>query len=424
MAKYNAQREMFNLEFKEDFTKSYLKTVSAFANYQTGKIVFGVADDGEIVKLNDPKQLALNLENTINDSISPVPNYSIEIVSPSGPIELTVKEGRHKPYYYRAKAYRRNDSDTIEVSRSELEYLILEGLNLTYDELDASTQELTFDYLSKEFKERVGLKSFNMDTLRTLGLYVNGIGFNRAAELLADKNRYPGTDVVRFGDNISVILDRKTSDHESILEAFENAMEMYRHYYQYEVIEGEHRETKELIPEPAFREAIANALIHRQWNVQSTVQVSMYGDRVEITSPGGLPDDLTEEDYWNREISVFRQPILADIFNKLGLIERYGTGTLRIKMCYEGQLQQPHFEQSAHFLTITLPTNELPATLSSDEKMVLALFSTGKDLTRNQIQALTGFEKNKAIRALNSLIAQGFLTKNGEARATKYKRAE
>ena len=112
----------------------------------------------------------------------------------------------------------------------------------------------------------------------------------QAAALLADDNNYPGIDIARFGESISIILKRVTFEHESVLNELEKAVAVYRDYYQYEEIRGMDRVKVETIPEEAFRETIANALVHRTWDVNGNINVSMYSDRITIVSPGGLPE--------------------------------------------------------------------------------------------------------------------------------------
>ena len=161
-------RETRILEFKETITNTFLKTVSAFSNYNGGTILFGVDDNGNVKGLPDVKQACLDIENKINDSISPQPNYTLEIQNNDQTIKLTVKSGLQKPYLYKSKAYKRNDTATIEVDTLEFSRLVLEGKNISFEEL------------------------FNQDTLKTLNLYDNVNGFNNVAGLLADKNHFSG----------------------------------------------------------------------------------------------------------------------------------------------------------------------------------------------------------------------------------------
>ena len=107
-------RETRTLEFKETITNTFLKTVSAFSNYDGGTIFFGVDDDGNIKGLPDVKQACLDIENKINDSITPQPDYTLEVQNNDQTIKLTVKSGLQKPYLYKSKAYKRNDTATID----------------------------------------------------------------------------------------------------------------------------------------------------------------------------------------------------------------------------------------------------------------------------------------------------------------------
>ena len=137
-------RESRNLEYKENMDSStFMKTVSAYANYGNGVIIFGITDDGKVKGIPNPEKASLNLENKINDSMNPVPEYSIEIRGDST-VALTVYEGNYKPYLYRGKAYKRNDSATIEVSRMEYGRLVLEGQDKSFEEIPAAGQQLEF----------------------------------------------------------------------------------------------------------------------------------------------------------------------------------------------------------------------------------------------------------------------------------------
>ena len=199
------ERENRNLEYKEIVTNSFLKTVSAFANYGTGRIIFGIADDLTVKGLQKPTADCLSIENKINDSITPVPDYTLEIDEKNKIIILTVREGRYKPYFYKGKAYKRSDTATIEIGRLELTRLILEGQNLDYESLPAHTQQLSFNLLEKKLIEILHIEKPNRDIMKTLDLYSDKEGYNRTAELLADQNDFPGITIIRFGNSVDEI---------------------------------------------------------------------------------------------------------------------------------------------------------------------------------------------------------------------------
>jgi ATP-dependent DNA helicase RecG len=183
----------------------------------------------------------------------------------------------------------------------------------------------------------VGIEGFNTDTLRTLGLYKNG-SYNRAAQLLADENDIASSyiDMVRFGDTESIFLERKMIKDCSLLMQFDEAMDFFdRWYHPYEEVAGAYRETRIYIPKDGFREALANAIIHRDFMINSFVRIAMYEDRIEITSPGSLPQGISEEDFLSGKVSVPRNKLIAGVFNRLDIIELFATGIKRIRAEYE-----------------------------------------------------------------------------------------
>ena len=407
-------RETRTLEFKETITNTFLKTVSAFSNYDGGTIYFGIDDDGNIKGLKDVKQACLDIENKINDSISPQPNYTLEIQNNDQTIKLTVKSGIQKPYLYKSKAFKRNDTATIKADTLELSRLILEGKNISFEELPCRQQELSFEILHRKLKEHIQIEAFNQDTLRTLNLYDNNNGYNNAAAILADTNHFPGIDIVKFGENISIIQKRATFENRSILEVYEKSIDVFRDYYQYEVIQGADREKVEKIPEAAFREAIANALIHRAWDIASQIRVLMFDDRIEVISPGGLPSRITEEEYLSGKLSVLRNRNLANVFYRLGFVEIFGTGITRIKHLYEEGLIKPDFEVSENTIKIVLPVFEKNLNLTENEQTVYKFLSKTMLKPISEIAPYVPFGRSKTTQLLKGMEQKGIVVVEGK----------
>lgn len=413
-------KETKKLEFKSDITNTFLKTVSAFANYEGGQIKFGVADDGKVIGLKNPVQSCLDIENKINDTIRPQPQYELVVQESDKTVILTVEAGRNKPYTYKSKAYRRNDTATIEVDELELTRLILQGKNINYEELPADNHELSFKILEKRAKQEIGIKSLNKDVLKTLNLYSDSDGYKQAAALLADENEFPGIDIARFGESISIILKRVTFEHESVLEELEKAVRIYRDYYQYEEIQGIERKKVEKIPEEAFRETIANALIHRTWDVNAQIRVMMFDDRIEISSPGGLPAGISEEEYLKGNVSILRNPILGNVFYRLHIVEILGTGIVRIQEAYKYSDKKPVFEIFDNSIKVILPVIG-NADLTEDEKVVYEVLSKTMPKSISEITVMTPFGKSKVTTLLKSLARKNYVSVTGNGRGTKYK---
>ena len=413
-------RETRQIELKEKISNTFLKTVSAFSNYDGGEIYFGIDDNGNIKELADAKQACLDIENKINDNIIPQPDYTLELQNNDKTIKLTVKSGIQKPYLYKSKAYKRNDTATIEVDILELSRLILEGKNIQFEDLPCKDQDLSFHILSQKLKDHIQLENFNQDTLRTLNLYNSNTGYNQAAGILADKNHFPGIDIVKFGETISVIHKRVTLDHMSILDVYDQALDIFKDYYQYEEIQGTDRKKIEMIPEAAFREAVANSLIHRVWDIKAQIKIAMFDDRIEIISPGGLPPGITEEEYLSGKISILKNRNLGNVFYRLGFVEIFGTGITRIKQLYEQSLKQPAFEVSENTIKVVLPVFEKNLNLTIDEQKVYQILSKSMLKSISDITPHVAFGKSKTTQLLKEMSKKGIVKIEGRGRGTKY----
>ena len=190
-------------------------------------------------------------------------------------------------------------------------------------------------------------------------------------------------------------------------------------YYTYEEISGAYREKKELIPEMAFREAVANALVHRTWDIKAHSRIAMFPDRIEITSVGGLPKGISKEEYLRGGLSVPRNRILANVFLRLKMIERFGTGIKRINDLYSGGARKPTFNIMSEAIQVTLPVLSKDIKLSSAHQKVYDALSD-KELSSGDVVERTGFGKNKAVSALNDLVSHGYIQKRGTGRGTRY----
>lgn len=406
------------LEFKSEVSNSFLKTVSAFSNIGTGTIKFGYNDDGSVCGISNIDKTCLDIENKINDSITPNPNFKFELDYNNKTIDLIVYEGLNKPYLYKSKAYKRNDTATIEMDHLELQRAILEGKNMYFEELPYDGK-LEFNYLKKIFKEKLNVE-LNNDIFKTLGLIDKNGNYNNAAAILADQNNFSGIDIIKFGDNINEIMDRGTLNGKSIFELYDFAFDYYNKNYVYELIDGPERKVIHKIPENAFREALANALIHRTWDDTPNIRISMLKDRISITSPGGLLSSVSKEEYLNGQVSKLRNPIIAHIFFRLKMIEMFGTGILRIKDLYKDLPVQPEFKIYDNSITVELPTIDSKLNVTKDEQKILDYLNKGILATSGDIVIGTGLSKDKVLRLLKNLINNGYVKVNGIGKATKY----
>lgn len=413
-------KENKSLEFKATITNSFLKTVSAYSNFRGGEILFGVNDDGSVCGIDNPDQVCLDIENRINDSIAPKPDFEIDIDDSKKIIRLVVREGQYKPYLYKGKAYRRSDTASIEVDQAELKELVLQGSNLYFEELPCGRDDLIFQELSAKLMKNLDIKVVSEDILRILGLFTKDKKFNNAAALLSDENDFYGIDIARFGNSINEIMDRETISKTSVLKQYDAALNMIKRYYQYEEISEIERKKVDLVPETAYREAIANALIHRDWSINSHIRISLFSDKIEIKSPGGLPRGITAEEYMKGDISCLRNPILGNVFFRLHYIEMFGTGVRRILLAYKDAKIKPKFEITDNVISVILPVTADQYHVTNDEAKVMSALENGEQLSSSEIAKVTGYTKSKVLRLIEHLKEKDYIKIIGNGRGTKY----
>lgn len=413
-------KENKNLEFKSTITNTFLKTVSAYSNFGDGEIWFGLNDDGSVCGIDNPEQVCLDIENRINDSISPKPNFKLDIDYNTKIIRLVVQEGQYKPYMYKGKAYRRSDTASIEVDQAELKELVLQGNNLYFEELPCGRNSLVFEELNSKLMKKLDITAVSEDVLRTLGLFTKDKKYNNAAALLSDENDFYGIDMARFGNSINEIMDREIIEKTSVLKQYDVAVSMIKRYYQYEEISGIERKKIDLIPEIAYREAIANSLIHRDWSMNSHIRILMFQDRIEIKSPGGLPKGITADEYVNGDISCLRNPILGNVFFRMHYVEMFGTGVKRILFAYRDSKVKPKFEITDNVISVILPMMTNHYDVTDDEEKIINILENEEPLSSSKIAKMAGYTKSKTLRIIDSLKEKEYIKVIGNGRGTKY----
>ncbi len=423
-------------EYKREYTKTFLKTVSAYANFHNGCIIFGMDDTGRVIGIEDADNLRLAIEHGISDAIEPIPYYEIDLQTIESKliVILNVFKGEHTPYYCSEKAYKRNDTSTVQVDRIALAELILNGRNICFDELESDTEDLSFNFLLSRLKKAIGVTQINDDLLRTLMLKKHN-RYTNAAVLFSDFNPMKSSiiNLIAYEDHsVNRIVDRDILEGVSVIEQYEQCMLFYKKHLNIgEKIEGVYRETIEEIPLVAYREAIANALVHRDYSRDSAIRVEIFNDRIEIVSPGSLPVGLSVDEYESGSISLVRNRIVADVFRRLNLIEKFGTGVRRIKEQYRRYKEKPIFSVYDNSILVVLPkvngqgreqVNEPNAKFFSDnrEEKVYEMLLANGTLTRVEIEKGLILGRSQTGDILKSMTEKHIIVKLGNARSTKY----
>ncbi len=369
--------ETSNIDYKvaleERKPKSWLKSVSAFANSKGGIILFGVDDSTHELKgLDNIQQVAEKITEIINARILPLPRYEINSFTENGKdfLELKIGDGPSTPYYLvidgRKEAFIRSGNQSIPAPEHILNNLILKGKNLTFDALptDYKINDLSFTLLAATIKEKTNKKFDENKDFFSLGLANTEKELTNAGLLLSDQNPLKQSKIVctRWkGLNKGIIAEDAIDDKEyngSIIALLENADSFIKNNSKmsWKVVGMERQELEEY-PITARREAIVNALIHRDYQILGAeIHIDMFDDRLEITSPGGMFDGSLIQNLEIKNIpSMRRNIVIADVFSRLHYMDRRGSGLSRILESYNDSIQKPKFISDSLSFTVIFP---------------------------------------------------------------------
>lgn len=425
------------VEYKRDYIKTLLKSVSAFANYHDGHILIGIDDDGKAVGVKNADEVRLSIENAINDAVKPRPYYKIckETYNGERIVVLTVYKGDRTPYTVDNKAYKRMDTSSVQVDRHAFEELILLGRNLSFETMPSTVQKLAFRILEDKIQNILSIAHLSDDLLITLGLK-NKQQFNNAAALLSDMNPIgsSGIQMIAYeSESVLNIKDRQQLVNVSILKQFDLCMDFYRkHINISERITGPYRETVEEIPMVAYLEAVANAIVHRDYSRDVDLRIEAFSNRIEVVSPGGLPIGISESEYLEGRVSIPRNRVLADVLLRLKIIERLATGIRRINECYQDYAMKPRFDINENSIVVILPKviqsedKKIRAVdldhhhLNGNERLICKLLEQGRGLSRYEIENGLGLKKSQTVDLIIGLRERHLVSQIGRGRATKY----
>lgn len=386
------QGESKNVEFKEALPKNsekYTKTVVAFANTQGGQLVFGVADETrEVVGIDEEIlfQTMDSISNAVSDSCEPqiVPSIEPYTIDGKTVIVVTVTPQPHRPYYLKSKGkekgtYIRVAGTTRLAGEEKIKELEMEGAKVSWDELtcvgykvtDKAIKKLCRDMNAyrKEMQERKSLVQ-KLPTVTRVNLEnwnvlkkVDGeyLASNAFVLLTSDYFPFSKTQCAVFkGKDRTVFLDKREYTgpiYEQIDEAYQFVLRNIRLGAR---IDGMQRKEAYELPEDAIREMIINAHCHRNMRDESCVQVALYDDRLEVTSPGGLYNGLTFEEAMQGH-SKLRNRTIANVLSQIGFVEAWGTGILRIRSAAkEYGLPEPEFIEMPETFRVNLFRQPLP----------------------------------------------------------------
>lgn len=427
--------EDVHLELKREFTKDTLKTVVAFANTSGGNIYIGVDDLGEVIGVTDPDKELLQLTNSVRDGIRPdvtqFTSSTFETRENKQIIEFEVQKGTACPYYLSAKGLRpegvyiRQGSSSVPASESQILKMIKETDGDSYEQLRSLNQDLTFETLEKEFAlAHIPLGKPQMRTLQIIG---EDELFTNLGLLLSDQCPHTTKAAVFEGTSKNEFKDRFEFTGSLIRQMREVYGFLDRYNRTRSVVRGLDRIDLREYPETAVREALLNSIVHKDYSYGSNSLVSVFDDRLEILTVGGLVKGLTKDDIMIGT-SVLRNKNLANVFYRLKWIEAYGTGVLRIKESYEGLDAEPAFEITDNAFKITLPAIKLNRSdrkaepeHNGSEIKILALLEKQTTIQRKDIEQEIGVSQPMAVKLLKRLLDKNAIVKMGSGKNVRYR---
>ena len=479
--------ESKNVEFKESLPEKsikYMKSVVAFANGTGGKIIFGIADKTREVVGFDKEDVFKKMDaiaNAVSDSCEPaiIPDITLQTVDGKTVIVVEISEGRQRPYYIKALGreggvYVRVAGTTRLADEYMVKELLFEGSNRYYDQALCTGLNITdedIDALCKAMKEqavknahneeqKASIKDVGRQQLRSWGVLIERDGkdypSNAFAILAGNGGLHVATQCGVFkGTTKAVFVDRREYTGplwEQIDEAFQFVL---RNIHLGATIVGVYRQDIYEIPTDAIRELIINAMVHRSYLDHGTIQVAVYDNRLEITSPGKLPMGQTLE-RMKEGYSKIRNEALAHAFSYMNLIEHWGSGIpriiekvkaaglrepefiggevdLRINI-YRGQVdindvnakvpdntdKMPDSDKRVPNNTDKMPDSDKRVPDKEQEQRIYEYVLKYESITTAKAAEILGVKHRRARAVLMNLINGAYLKKQGAARSTVY----
>jgi ATP-dependent DNA helicase RecG len=437
---YQMRYEDENVEFKAAYSDSILKEVIGFANAGGGIIYVGYNHEGQPVGLDDLDQCLLEITNSIRDNILPDATMHVkyEVDEATGTIKMIITEGLHKPYYFKSKGmkpegvYIRQGASSAPTSMEQIRQLIKAADQDIYEEYRSLNQNLEFSAAEKEFQTRK--VDFSKEKFVGLGIVNASDGlYTNLAMLLSDNCEFSIKAAVFDGMTKQIFKDRK--------EFFGSVFKQLRDTYEYlelcnrvrATFSGLDRIDEKDYPEDAFREALLNAIVHRDYTYSGSIIINVYDDRMEFVSIGGLVKGLTEKDI-RAGISQTRNQNLAKVFYRLRLIEAYGTGIQRIFSSYPEETP-PQIGTTENTFTMVLPNrnhlrpygelkSDQPAVkedgLSYQFEAVIEYLKGHGALAEADLQDLLGVKRTRAYLIAKQMQTAGLIDSRGRGAKKRY----
>ena len=423
--------ETENIEFKLQFTDELYKEVIAFANTDGGVIYIGIDNNGNAVGIDNVDENYARMTNGIRDAIMPdVTMFVKYTIQENRVVRITVGEGSYKPYYLKSKGLKpsgvfvRQGTSSVSASPEQIRTMIKESDGDTFESMRSMEQDLTFKSAKEAFK-RYNIE-FSKTKYRALGITTQADElYSNLALIISDQCAHT-TKVAVFADEENTKFRDSKEFGGSIFEQLDNT-------YAYLTLcnktvatfKGLERIEKVDYPEEALREALLNALVHRDYSFSGSIIINVNDKEMEFISIGGLLPGLSPDDI-RSGISQPRNKNLADIFHRLHLIESYGTGIRKIYNLYANCSEQPRIEVTSNTFKIILPNmnrmaaKESGTVVTAQMQKILDYIEENGQITELEIQELLGLKKTRAFILAKQMRDEGLIRVEGRGDSKRY----
>ncbi|MBQ3537319.1 MAG: putative DNA binding domain-containing protein [Clostridia bacterium] len=427
--------ETENIEFKSKLTDDIYKEVIAFANTDGGTVYIGIDNNGNAVGLEDVDETFLKITNGIRDAIAPDITMFVKFtLQDNGVVKITVGEGSFKPYYLKSKGlkyggvYIRQGSSSVPASSDSIRKMIKESDGDIFEEMRSMEQELTFGDTKRAFDKHS--VEFSEVKYRTLGLIdKTGSLYTNLAMILSDECPYTIKAAVFADKDNTEFVDSKefTGSVFSQLENCFNYLKLCNKNTA--VFDGLERIEQYDYPVEAVREALLNAVVHRDYSFSGSIIININSSGTEFISIGGLLPGLSPDDI-RSGISQPRNKKLAEIFHRLRFIESYGTGIRKIYSLYKDCALQPKIEITPNTFRIILPNMNYAGGIQSKaaarnvltpgKQKILDFIKENGAISEEEIEKLLGVKRTRSYMLARELINEGYIVSVGKGADKKY----
>lgn len=421
-------REDSNIEYKRQYTPDIQKEVLAFANSGGGTIYIGRDNEGKSYPLTNVDETLTQIKNSIRDSIMPDLTMFVSCEIGEDYITITVREGTHKPYFLSQKGlkpsgvYVRQGSSSVPASFDQIREMIKLTDGDKFETARSLNQELTFDAATKEFLRR-GVE-FGPSQMRTLGIIGSDGLYTNLGLLLSDQCTHTIKFAIFSGTKKGQFKTRKEIDG-SVLRQMYSAFDFLSLANNLTAtFSGLDRIEQYDYPEEVLREAMLNAIVHRDYSFSGSIIVNIYDDRIEFVSLGGIMPGLRTEDLF-LGISQPRNIKLADVFYRLKHIEAYGTGLRRIMQHYEDFEVKPSIEATHGAFLLTLPNMNHARPLTEkvqhkpQHRIILEYLQNHPFITNEIVQELLSVKQTRAYGIMREMVNEGLIVKKDVDKTSK-----